>query len=88
MKKIYGSLIFFFYFIKYPVIIYLLINYFYLKLENSLIINILGLISLVLILKDLFFPYKKPDNCSGVKKWYIINFQFLIIRKPFFTVIF
>ena len=68
MKKIYGSLIFFFYFIKYPVIIYLLLNYFYLKLENSLIINILGLISLVLILKDLFFPYKKPDNCSGVKK--------------------
>jgi hypothetical protein len=68
MKKIYGSLIFFFYFIKYPVIIYLIVNYFYLELENSLIINILGLISIVLILKDLFFPHKKSDNCSGVKK--------------------
>lgn len=68
MKKIYGSLIFFFYFIKYPVVIYMLVNYFYLELENSLIINILGLISLVLIFKDLFFPHKKPDNCSGVKK--------------------
>lgn len=71
MKKIYGSLIFFFYFIKYPVIIYLLVNYFYLELENSLIINILGVISIILILKDLLFPYKKSDNCSGVKKWYM-----------------
>ena len=68
MKKIYGSLIFFFYFIKYPVIIYLLVNYFYLELENSLIINILGVISIILILKDLLFPYKKSDYCSGVKK--------------------
>ena len=68
MKKIYGSLIFFFYFIKYPVIIYLLVNYFYLELENSLIINILWVISIILILKDLLLPYKKSDNCSGVKK--------------------
>lgn len=30
--------------------------------------NVLGFISLILILKDLFFPYKKPDNCAGLKK--------------------
>ncbi len=68
MKKIYGTLIFFFYFIKYPVIIYLLLAYFYLEVQSSLIMNVLGFISLILILKDLFFPYKKPDNCSGLKK--------------------
>lgn len=68
MKKIYGSLIFFFYFIKYPIVIYLLVSYFYLEVQNSIFMNILGLISLILILKDLFFPCKKPDNCSGVKK--------------------
>lgn len=68
MKKIYGTLIFFFYFIKYPIVIYLLLAYFYLEVETSLIMNILGFVSLLLIVKDLFFPYKKSDNCSGVKK--------------------
>ena len=68
MKKIYGSFIFFFYFIKYPVVIYLLVNYFYLGITNSLYIYFLGVISVILILKDLFFPHKKSKNCAGVKK--------------------
>ena len=67
MKKIYGSIIFFFYFIKYPVVIYLLVNYFYLGITNSLYIYFLGVISVILILKDFIFPYKKPQNCSGPK---------------------
>ena len=70
MKKIFGSFIFFFYFIKYPVVIYLLVSYFYLEITNSLVMYVLGAISIVLILKDIFFPYKKPDNCSGIKKKY------------------
>lgn len=68
MKKFYGSLIFFFYFIKYPVVIYILVNYYYLDGESSLTLNVLGVISLILILKDLFFPHKKSKNCAGVKK--------------------
>lgn len=67
MKKIYGSIIFFFYFIKYPVVIYLLFSYFYLEITNSYFMYVLGLISFILILKDFIFPYKKPDNCSGPK---------------------
>ncbi len=67
MKKIYGSFIFFFYFIKYPVVIYLLTSYFYLEITNSLAMYVLGVISVVLILKDIFFPYNKPKNCSGPK---------------------
>ncbi len=64
MKIIYGSFIFFFYFIKYPVVIFLPIAYFYLDYPNSIIMNILAGISVVLILKDWFFPQPKPDNCS------------------------
>lgn len=55
LNKFYGSLIFFFYFVKYPVIIFLPIGYFYLDYPNNTIMNILWIISLILIIKDLFF---------------------------------
>ncbi len=64
MNTLYGALIMFFYFIKYPVIIYLGICYFYFDIPSNFIMNGLGVISIVLILKDIFYPYKKPDNCS------------------------
>jgi len=64
MNIIYGSLIFFFYFVKYPIVIFLPIAYFYLDYPNSIIMNILAGISLILIIKDWFFPQPKPDNCS------------------------
>ena len=58
MNKIYGTLIFFFYFVKYPIIIYLAIS-FYLDINNSIVMYLLGFISIILILKDLFFPLNK-----------------------------
>ena len=59
MNKIYGTLIFFFYFIKYPILIYLAIIYLYLDFPSNYILNILGFISINLIIKDWFFPHEK-----------------------------
>lgn len=66
MNKVYGTFIFFFYFVKYPITIFLPIAYFYLEYPNNLIMNILWGMSVILILKDWFFPHKgcdcKPKN--------------------------
>ena len=68
MKVIYGTFIFFFYFVKYPIVIFLPIAYGYLDYPNNIVMNILAFISLLLIVKDWFFPHEKPKNCQGVKK--------------------
>jgi len=68
MKVIYGTLIFFFYFVKYPIVIFLPIAYSYLGYPNNYIMDILAFISVNLIIKDWFFPHEKPANCQGVKK--------------------
>ena len=68
LNKIYGSFIFFFYFVKYPVVIYLALAYLYLDMAHNIFMDILGVISVILILKDWFFPHEKPNNCSGIKK--------------------
>jgi len=68
MKTIYGTLIFFFYFIKYPIVIFLPIAYIELEYPNSMTMNILAFISVCLIIKDWFFPHEKPKNCQGIKK--------------------
>ena len=68
MKTIYGTLIFFFYFIKYPIVIFLPIAYLKLGYSNNIILDILAFISLLLIVKDWFFPHEKPQNCQGVKR--------------------
>ncbi|NQY19737.1 MAG: hypothetical protein HRT40_00275 [Campylobacteraceae bacterium] len=61
MNKLYGTMIFFFYFIKYPLVIFLPILYLYLDYPNDIILNILYFISFALIIKDIFFPL---DNCT------------------------
>ncbi len=61
MNKIYGSLIFFFYFLKYPIVIGLPVFYLYLEMQNNWVLNILFFISILLILKDWFFPH---ENCG------------------------
>jgi hypothetical protein len=61
MKDLYGTLIIFFYFLKYPLVIFLPIAYIYLNYENNYIMNILWIISLVLILKDWFYPHKEES---------------------------
>ena len=68
MKVIYGTLIFFFYFVKYPIVIFLPIAYTQLGYSNNIIMDILAFISFVLIIIDWFFPHEKPSNCQGVKK--------------------
>ncbi len=64
VNTVYGAFIMFFYFIKYPIVIYLGACYFYLDMPSNFIMDILGAISVALILKDIFFPHQKPDNCS------------------------
>ncbi|MCD4758627.1 MAG: hypothetical protein K8R39_10170 [Arcobacteraceae bacterium] len=59
MKKLYGSLIFFFYFVKYPIVIFLPVAYWVLDYPNSVVMDILFIISFILILKDIVYPYKK-----------------------------
>jgi hypothetical protein len=68
MKTIYGTLIFFFYFVKYPIIIFVPISYFYLEYPNNWIMNILWIISLILIIKDWIYPHEKPKNCRRNKQ--------------------
>jgi len=67
LNTIYGTLIFFFYFVKYPVVIFLPIAYMQLDYPNSITMNILAFISVCLIIKDWFFPHQKPENCTGTK---------------------
>jgi hypothetical protein len=67
LKTIYGTLIFFFYFVKYPIVIFLPIAYLKLDYPNNNIMNILAFISALLIVKDWFFPHEKPENCQGLK---------------------
>lgn len=62
MNKLYGALIFFFYFIKYPLVILLPIGYLYLDYENNPILNILWLISFALIIKDLVYPHNREKG--------------------------
>ncbi|MCT7497859.1 hypothetical protein [Aliarcobacter cryaerophilus] len=58
MNKLYGSLIFFFYFFKYPIVIYVLFCY-YKDIEVPLVMDILGVISLFLIIKDMISLKKR-----------------------------
>ncbi|PLY08550.1 MAG: hypothetical protein C0626_11880 [Arcobacter sp.] len=68
MNKIYGSFIFFFYFVKYPIVIYLTVSYFYLNFPQNIVMHILGVISIILILKDWISLYIKPKKSSGINK--------------------
>lgn len=58
-NKLYGTLIFFFYFIKYPVAIFLPIAYLAWEYPNNTIMNILWIICVLLILKDFILKGKK-----------------------------
>jgi len=68
MKTLYGALIMFFYFVKYPVVIFYLINFFYFGVFIPHYFDIFTFICVVLIGKDFFFPHNKPDNCSEIKE--------------------
>ena len=58
MNKLYGTFIFFFYFFKYPIIGYLVVTYFILDFPHNYIMDILGFVSINLIIKDIFFPHE------------------------------
>lgn len=62
MNKLYGSFIFFFYFVKYPIVIGLPIAYALLEYPNNMIMNIIWLICSILILKDWFMPKKQKKE--------------------------
>lgn len=59
MNKLYGSIIIFFYFIKYPVAILLPIAYFSLDFPQSMSLNIIWIIAIILIIKDKIYPQQK-----------------------------
>lgn len=59
MKDLYGTLIIFFYFLKYPLVIFLPVAYLYLDYNNNYILDILWVVSLILILKDWFISKKE-----------------------------
>lgn len=62
VKKVYGTCIFFFYFIKYPLVLFLPICYIYLEYPNNNILNILAFISTILIIIDWAFPIKNKGK--------------------------
>lgn len=44
----------------------MVIDFFYLNLPSNIFINILGVISIILIIKDFIYPIPK-DNCKRIK---------------------
>ncbi len=68
MNKLYGTMIIFFYFIKYPLVIGLPIFYLYFEIQNNWILNILWLVSVTLISKDWFFSHKNSTYKSKNKR--------------------
>jgi ABC-type phosphate transport system permease subunit len=52
-----SALIIFFYFIKCLLVVYL-------ELELNFILDILGIVSVVLIVKDLIYPHQKLKDCN------------------------
>ncbi|RXJ58028.1 hypothetical protein [Candidatus Marinarcus aquaticus] len=61
MKKLYGTLIIFFYFVKYPYFFGLPILYL-MGFEKNLYFNLFWIVCVLLILKDLFLTKKKKKD--------------------------
>ncbi len=78
MNKLYGSLIMFFYFIKYPVIILLPVLYVVFDFPPNIILDSLWLICGILILKDKL--YAQPKECC-MRKNIISNVVSLQVGK-------
>ena len=58
-RELYGSLILFFYFLKWPIVIGYPLFIFKLGLHENYIIDVVWLVSLVLIFKDIYARVKK-----------------------------
>jgi len=67
MKVIQGSLIMFFYFVKYPMVFFYGVNFFYLQIDFPLSFHIFALLCAILIGKDFLFPHQKSENYGGIK---------------------
>ena len=66
LKDLYGAGILFFYYIKWPFVIWLLVAYFYLDFKNNIFLDILWIWCIILIIKD--FVYKfilKKSHCNS-----------------------
>jgi len=59
MNKLYGSIIIFFYFLKYPVVVFVPVAYLILDFPYMVFLDVIWIISFLLILKDILFPQKK-----------------------------
>jgi len=49
-------------------VIYLFLAYLFLDIKHNIIIDILGLISIILIFKDWIYFYKKTTKYKGIKQ--------------------
>ena len=58
-RELYGSLILFFYFTKWPIVIGYPLFIFKLDLDENYIIDIVWLVSLILIFKDIYIRVKR-----------------------------
>ncbi|WP_187648277.1 hypothetical protein [Nitrosophilus labii] len=67
LRHLYGAAILFFYYLKLPLLIGIPILYIFLDYERNIFLDILWLISLFLILKDIFVLLKRFKN--GEKLW-------------------
>ena len=68
MKDLYGTLIIFFYFAKYPIAVFLPVAYAYLDYPRNIIMDVLWLISVVLIAKDWVVLAKRYKNKQSDKE--------------------
>jgi|LSQX01.3.fsa_nt_gb hypothetical protein len=62
INKLYGSIIIFFYFLKWPIVIYVSILWFYLEQDVSIALLLLALVSIVLIIKDIISFLKRSKS--------------------------
>ena len=73
LRKLYGSLIIFFHFFKFPIAILLPIGYYLFDYPNNWILNILWVVSIILIIKDILYPIKKPKSNKIDPKLYNLD---------------
>ncbi|MGB5964229.1 MAG: hypothetical protein WBF77_11605 [Sulfurimonadaceae bacterium] len=58
MKEIYGSVIMFFYFLKWPIFLGLPMLYYFYGLKNNYVMDALWVLCLVLIIKDFWRMFR------------------------------
>ncbi len=67
LKHIYGGIILFFYYMKWPIVIGLPVLYLYLGYERNIFLDVLWVLCIILIIKDFVTMYLRYRR--GEKIW-------------------